>query len=269
MQHQITEVYEDVAGSYDTFGVPFFGTIGDRLVLEAGIKGGYQVLDAGCGGGAVTIPAARAARDGHVTAIDISQRMLSRTAAIASRCGLWNVAVTRADAHCPPFPPATFDAVLSSMVMFLLDDPAAAARAWRNVLRPGGVAAFTWIVAEDPRWVPVIDAVDAMVPIGRPGFEGLWHHPPFTGLTDVTAMLASAGYGELTTAAVTIPRVYTGPRQWWASSWSQAPRIAWQGIPEEIRGIARDEAFRLLDGVRESDGSLTRNTTIGFTTGHG
>jgi SAM-dependent methyltransferase len=267
MQEQITAAYEDVAASYDTFGVPFFGTIGDRLVLEAGIKGGYQVLDAGCGGGALTIPAARAAAEGRVIAIDLSQRMLSRTAAIASRCGQWNVAVTRADAHRPPFPPATFDAVLSSMVMFLLEDPAAAARAWRVLLRPGGVAGFSWIFAEDPRWVPVIDAVDALVPLDGPGFERLWHHPPFTDLADVTTMFASAGYGELTTVAVTIPRIYTGPRQWWASSWSQAPRIAWQAIPEEIRVIARDEAFRLLDGVREPDGSLTRDTVIGFTTG--
>lgn len=267
MQHQITEVYDDVAGSYDTFGVPFFTTIGGRLVLEAGVKGGFRVLDAGCGGGAATIPAARAARDGHVTAIDTSQRMLSRTATVASQRGLWNVAVARADAHCPPFPPATFDAVLSSMVIFLLDDPAAAVKAWHALLRPGGVAGFTWIVAEDPRWVPVIDAVDALVPVGRPGFERLWHHPPFTDLADVTAMLASAGYRELTTVAVTVPRLYTGPRQWWASSWSQAPRIAWQAIPEEIRDIARDEAFRLLDEVRDRDGSLTRNTTIGFTTG--
>jgi hypothetical protein len=91
--------------------------------------------------------------------------------------------------------------------------------------------------------------------------------PPFTDLADVTAMLASAGYRELTTVAVTVPRLYTGPRQWWASSWSQAPRIAWQAIPDDIRDIARDEAFRPLDAVRDRDGSLTRNTTIGFTTG--
>jgi SAM-dependent methyltransferase len=262
--NEITAAYEATAASYDTFGVAFFTTIGDRLVLEAGISGHDQVLDVGCGGGAVTIPAARAASNGHVTAIDLSDRMLARTATATSARGLFNVTVLHADAHCPPFPPAKFDAVLSSMVMFLLADPGQAVRAWRELLRPGGRAAFTWIIAEDPRWEPVIGAVDALVPEGS--FAGLWHHPPFTSLGEVTAMASDAGYREVSTVAVTIPRHYIGHRQWWASSWSSAPMIMWQRIPGDQRLAARTEAFRLLDELREPDGSLTQETVIGFTT---
>jgi SAM-dependent methyltransferase len=264
-QQHIAAAYDAAAASYDTFGVPFFTAIGARLVQEARVRAGHRVLDAGCGAGAVSIPAARATSPGgHVAAIDLSPKMLARTKTGAAALGLGNVTVAVADAHRPPYKPASFDAVLSSMLVFLLPEPAAAARAWRALLRPGRVAAFSWIVAEDPRWVPVIAAVDALA--GDASFARLWHHPPFTGPQEVDAMLTAAGYDEITTSIVTVRRRYTGPRQWWAASWSQAPMLAWQNIPHRLRLTARSEAFRLLEAMREPDGSLTRDTVIGYTT---
>jgi len=58
-------------------------------------------------------------------------------------------------------------AVLASNVMFLLADPERAARRYAALLRPGGVFAFSWNVAEDPAWVPVIAAMDDHAADGR------------------------------------------------------------------------------------------------------
>jgi O-methyltransferase/aklanonic acid methyltransferase len=266
-QDEITAAYDAAAATYDTSGVTFFTAVGARLVREAGIGPGWRVLDAGCGASAATIPAAYAVGpEGSVTGIDLSRKMLARTAAVCTVRNLDNVTVALADAHDPPYAPGSFDAVLASMLVFLLEDPARAARAWHRVLRPGGVTAFSWIIAEDPRWVPVVAAVDARVP-GGAGFAGLWHHPPFTSLSDVELMLTGTGYSEVATTEVIVPRRYTGPRQWWAVSWSQAPMLAWQQIPPGQRAVARDEVFRMLEDMREPDGSLVRETLIGYTTG--
>lgn len=264
-QAKVTAAYEAAAPNYDSLGVPFFTIVGARLVQEARISVGDHVLDVGCGAGAVTIPAARAVgAAGHVTAVDLSPRMLDRTTESAVLVSLENVTTAIADAQDPPYASGSFDAVLASMLMFLLPEPEAAVRAWNRLLRPDGTVALSWIVAEDPRWVPVIAAVDALA--GGASFAGLWQHPPFTGPTEVAELLAGAGYDDITTTMETVPRRYTGPRQWWAASWTQAPMLAWQHIPLTLRVTARDAAFRLLDDMRAPDGSLTRETVIGFST---
>jgi SAM-dependent methyltransferase len=265
-QEQIAAAYEAAAPNYDNFGVPFFTAIGRQLVRQAGISVGDRVLDIGCGAGAVTLPAARAVGPaGQVAGIDLSPKMLTRTAAACEMLDHGNVTLTLADAHDPPYEPGSFDAVLASMLVFLLADPGTAAGAWRQLLRPGGSVAFSWIVAEDPLWQPVIAAVDAYVP-GGSGFEALLHHPPFCGINEVEAMLTTAGYTDIATTTETVESRYTGPRHWWAVSWSQAPRIVWQHIPVNRRAAARGDAIRLLEPLRSPDGALIRQSLIACTT---
>ena len=62
--------------------------------------------------------------------------------------------VEAGDAEDPAYPDWSFDVVLASNVMFLLDDPERAARRYAELLRPGGVFAFSWNVTEGPGWVP-------------------------------------------------------------------------------------------------------------------
>jgi hypothetical protein len=138
-------------------------------------------------------------------------------------------------------------------------------RAWLRVLRPGGTVAFSWNIAEDSRWVPVIAAVDVYVP-GAGSFDAVLHHAPFASIDAVQAMMEDAGCTGAATTAETTETRYTGPRQWWAASWSQAPRIAWQHIPPGRRETARTAAFGLLDPLRDqNDGSLARRPVIGYT----
>jgi ubiquinone/menaquinone biosynthesis C-methylase UbiE len=261
----VTAGFDAAASGYDTHGVDFFTTIARRLVAEAGLKTGWRVLDAGCGAGAATVPAAvTVGPGGHVTGIDLSARMLARCRAICAGLRLDNVTLARANAHRPPYAAGSFDAVIASMMVFLLADPAGAFRSWLRLLRPGGVLAFSWNAGEDPGWRPVIAAVDSFVPDGR-GFDRLLHHPPFGGLSDVAGVLASVGYTGITTTVAAAEARYAGPRHWWAASWSQAPRVVWDAIPEDRRMAARDDAFRILDGLREPDGSLVRRSSIGYT----
>jgi ubiquinone/menaquinone biosynthesis C-methylase UbiE len=190
MTADVTAAYTALAGTWDTAGAEWNQPVGNRLVELAGLAPHLHVLDVGCGAGAATIPAAHAVgTNGHVTAIDIAEPMLDRTERAAREAGLGNVAVQRADAAAPPFPAHSFDVVLASLMVYLLADPAAALQRWRELIRPGGILAFSWVLDEDPLWDAVYAAVDSYLPSGRQGWNEFWRRPPCNSAAGVEAML--------------------------------------------------------------------------------
>jgi len=266
----VTAAFDGLAAGYDTGPGGFFGPVSDLLVQVAGLRPGQAVLDVGCGAGACLFAAARAVGPvgpagptGHVTGIDLAAGMLARAAAAAARLGLGNVTVEPGDAEDPAYPGASFDVVLASNVMFLLADPGRAARRYAELLRPGGVFAFSWNVAEDPDWVPVIAAVDAYAADG--GFAGFLHRPPFDSVATMEAMLRRIGYQDVSTRRQVAEVRYAGPDAWWAASWNQAPALFWEKIPEQDLRAARARAGALLEPLRAPDGSLRRGLEFCYT----
>jgi O-methyltransferase / aklanonic acid methyltransferase len=254
--------FDEAAPRYDSSGAQFAGPIADRLVALAGLGPGDRVLDVGCGAGAVTLRSARAVMpDGRVTGIDLSDAMLRRVMAEAAGRGLGNVRAERGDASRPLLAEDDFDSVLASLVLYLLPDARMALSNWLELLRPGGTVAFSWGIGPDPRWSPVFRAVDAYAK-GADGFEAYVRRlgPPEA----MTGLLAECGYTGISITTETVPVRYTGPRQWWDASWAEAPRLAWQHIPDTDRPSARRDAFALLAGMREADGSLVREVEMGY-----
>jgi SAM-dependent methyltransferase len=262
---QVTAAYTALGPQWDTAGSAWNQPAAEGLVARAGLAPGMTVLDAGCGAGAATIPAAAAVSPGgHVTGIDLAEPMLARAARHATDAGLAHVDFQHADAADPPFAAGSFDAVLASMVMYLLPDPAAALCRWRELLRPGGILAFSWVTTEDPGWEPAYAAVDAFLPDEHEGWSTFWRRPPWDSIASAEALLT--GYADIATTAEPVPTVYASPRQWWQSSWTQAPALIWQHIPPARRDTARDAAFALLEDLRGRDGTLTRVRMAGYTT---
>jgi SAM-dependent methyltransferase len=267
---QVVRGFTEAAGGYDAGGTEFFGPMAEWLVARAGISAGATVLDLGCGKGAVTLAAARAAGPGgHVTGIDLAGPMLKHARAAARHARQHNVAFQPGDAEDPrPFRSATFDAIVAGYLIQFLPRPAHAARRWRRLLKPGGVLALTWGAAQDPRWAPVMAAVDAHVPDTMVGFEAFFRRPPFHHTAAVNQMLAVSGYADVITVTREFTTVYDTPEQWWATCLSQAPgAVAWRHIPEERLPAARRDAFTALDSVRDSDGKLVRILTFACTSG--
>src|SRR6201995_861379 len=167
----VATTFEEAAPRYDSSGAQFAGPVADELVRLAAPRPGDEILDVGCGAGAVTVRCARAVSPGgRVTAVDLSEGMLRRTAAESAARGFDNVITRRGDASHPAFDPGSFDTVLASLVLYLLPDSGLALRSWRDLLKPGGTLGFSWGVGPDPRWTPVFSAVDAFAK-GVNGFE--------------------------------------------------------------------------------------------------
>jgi SAM-dependent methyltransferase len=260
----VAEGFDSAAEHYDATGTEFFGYLAGRLVDLAGIRPGDAVLDAGCGKGAATVPAARAAGpDGEVTGVDASEAMLAHAAAAVRRHGLANVTFLHADAADPPLRPGSVDVLLASSVIQFLDRPQQAVRRWLSLLAPGGTLAMSWGMTQDPAWVPVMAALDAAVPAPAPGFEAFLRRPPFDAPASLERMLSECGYQGAVTHPEPIITVYDDEAQWWQACLGQAPwAVSWRHIPPPALRAARDEAFRLLDQIRGPEGKLTR--TLGF-----
>jgi SAM-dependent methyltransferase len=99
------------------------------------IPPGGVALDIGSGPGNVTASLARAAGpDGLALGVDISEPMLTR--AVRNEAGP-QVGFIKADAQRLPLRDNTVDAVISTAVLQLIPDPAAAVAEMARVLRPG------------------------------------------------------------------------------------------------------------------------------------
>jgi ubiquinone/menaquinone biosynthesis C-methylase UbiE len=269
---QVSDGFADAADAYDSTGTEFFTTMGQHLVDHAKVPAGAWILDAGCGKGAVTIPAARAAGPaGHVTGIDLAPTMLAHAELRARRAGVTNVSFQPGDAEDPGTYPGwtagSFDVILAGNVIQFLPRPERAAGHWHRLLTPPGKIAFSWNVAEDPRWTPAIAAFDAAVPAGVMGFAALLRRPPFASVQALESMLVGAGFHAPATATHQVTMTYPGPGQWWQAAQSQGPwAAAWRHIPPGLLDAAQQQAFTLLEPLRDGDGALTRTLTFACTT---
>jgi arsenite methyltransferase len=135
------------AGYFYTSG-PGKRSVWKDLLDELGLRGDERVLDIGCGRGAVLISAARRLPQGRATGVDIwrlrdqtgNSRAATERNAIIEGVGE-RVDVVDADARDLPFPPESFDVVLSSLALSNIADSEERAKALREavrVLRPGG-----------------------------------------------------------------------------------------------------------------------------------
>lgn len=172
------------------------GGFGERLLAAADPQPRQQVLDIGCGNGAVALACAERVRpDGLVLGVDISRPMLAAASARAEATGLTNVRFEPGDAQIHGFETESFDLVVSRFGVMFFDEPAAAFTNLARALKPGGRLAFVcWQDLLENEWimVPVAAALQyvPMPDLGEPGAPG-----PFS-LADperIAAILSSAG----------------------------------------------------------------------------
>lgn len=123
-----------------------FVPVTEQILARADLRPGQAVMDLGSGTGAVTFAAAaRVGESGKVTAVDISEEMLSVVRDGAKALSLSNVVVAEGRGEEIPVPDQSQDAILASLSLMYVIDRAAAAREIARVLRPGGrFAASVW-----------------------------------------------------------------------------------------------------------------------------
>ena len=143
------EDWNRVAAGWDKWDQFFNRTmafINHRLVADARIRPGLQVLDLGSGTGYPALLAGEVVgADGTVVGIDLAESMLAVASRKAKTLGLQHVSFRTGDVTALPFDSGSMDSIISRFcLMFLPEIPRATAEIAR-VLKPGGyVAAAVW-----------------------------------------------------------------------------------------------------------------------------
>jgi ubiquinone/menaquinone biosynthesis C-methylase UbiE len=121
---------------YDRFVGRYSPPLGRAMREAAGIRGGQQALDVGCGSGALLEALAETLGADNVSGIDPSESFVD-----SARARVPGARIVVGSAELIPFDDGEFDATLSQLVVNFLADPEQGLREMSRVTRSGGVVA--------------------------------------------------------------------------------------------------------------------------------
>ena len=197
----------------------------DELAMAAAIRSDDLVLDLCCGlGGPARYQAL--SRRCRVVGLDYNEGRIKGAADLTRRVNLARrVRFVRGDAETLPFPPETFDAVLSQEALLHLPDKGKALAEAFRVLKPGGRFAVSDVVvrgeipAEIRRnvelWIGclsgALDEADYVARLTRAGFEDVSIDPTRVyKVDDAREFLSGHGFDVDTLAPMVDGRFFSG-----------------------------------------------------------
>lgn len=148
---EVEAVYDRAAPSYDRFRALWLRLAGSGAEaamladVHPRLVPGAEVLDAGCGTGALSRLMREVEPDIALTMLDLSAAMLLRAADVPGERVQGSVLEL-------PFDDASFDLVVCAWVIETVPDPARAVRELLRVMRPGGIAVYTFCSLPDGWW---------------------------------------------------------------------------------------------------------------------
>lgn len=250
-----------VAGGWekwDRFFDEQMAFLNHRLVADARLRSGMQVLDLGSGTGYPALLGAQiVGQSGSVIGLDLAEQMLTVARRKATALGLANSTFRTGDVTALPFEANSFDAVTSRFcLMFLPEIPKAAAEIAR-VLRPGGwVAAAVWAAPDkNPYLMTPITVIKQFLDLPQPD-------PTAPGIFrlakpgDLAGMLQQAGFTNLSEEEFVADVRFASGEEYYASLTDIAAPIQnlLAKLSDQQKIDARGRIIASADQYRQSDG---------------
>lgn len=243
----------DQAEAYEQYVGRWSRRLAPRFLTWAQVPPRSRVLDVGCGTGAVT-EAALAVGAAEVVGLDASASYVETARGrLAGRPVRFEVG----DATKLPFPDASFDAVVSGLVLNFLPDPVGALWDMRRVTRSGGaVAAYVWDYARGME--PIRHFWDAVIELDAAGAAELDEGKRFSICREeaLRDLFKEAGLQEVSVTRLDEPATYRDFDDYWT------PFLSGQGpAPGYAAGLTRAKRDELRDALRarvpvDSDGRI-------------
>lgn len=259
------KLFTNVAAKYDRLGVEFFGPLAARVIELAEISAGDDVIDIGCGRGAVLFPAARIVGSrGSVVGIDIAPGMVEFAQQDAQSLGLGNVRVVLGDAAEPGLDPGSADVVVGSMSLFLMPAHEKAIAAFARLLRPGGRAVFSLPILGPPHGIwpagttamqRVVDEVDGLSEM-MASFR--WSEKPGV-LEDI---FNTSGYTDIEILEETSP--ITAPSAEALVAWTRTlgARLIWDSLSAPAAERFERDLLAEAESLRTSHGTYRHDSAV-------
>ena len=250
-----------VAGGWekwDRFFDEQMAFLNHRLVADARLRAGMQVLDLGSGTGYPALLGAQTVgQSGRVTGLDLAEQMLTVARRKATTLGLANVMFRTGDATALPFEADSFDAVTSRFcLMFLPEIPKAVAEIAR-VLRPGGwVAAAVWSAPDkNPYLMTPITVIKQFLdlPPPDPTAPGIFR---LAKPGDLAGLLQQAGFTNLSEEEFAADVRFASGEEYYASLTDIAAPIQnlLAKLSDQQKTDVRGRIIASVDQYRQSDG---------------
>ncbi len=270
-KNRLAGVFGRTAPTYDHVGPSFFSYFGKRLVEEAGVSPGIELLDVASGRGATLFPAAKAVGlSGRVVGTDYSWPMVHEIKREISNNNLTNVEVRHMDAEELQFSDESFDLLLCGFSIFLFPNLMQAMDEFRRVLKPVGkvaVSTFAEIFNEDWTWLGELfkkylppEMEEDVKPIST---SNGYTFNTEEGLRDI---LTSAGFFQVQISRESKDFVYSDEEEWWSTMWSHGSRQFMEQIQESsgVDALAefQFEAFEELRKMQRADGIHQQITAL-------
>jgi ubiquinone/menaquinone biosynthesis C-methylase UbiE len=265
---RVAALFDRVAHTYESVGVPWFVPIAEGLVAAVAPQPGEHALDLGCGRGAALVPLATAVGpDGRVLGADLSSRMVELAAQRVEELGLTNVELSVMDVSAPTLPAGQADVVVASLVVFFLPKPAEALAAWTALLRPGGRLGISTFAGRDDAWRRLDDLFTPYLPPMMLDARTSGESWPFANDANVEALFRGAGLVEVTTGHADVVVRFADVDAWVTWSQSHGQRAMWDQVPAHVDAGLRAQAAEILDGARDGDGDAALTQQVRYTLG--
>ena len=250
-----------VAGGWekwDRFFDEQMAFLNHRLVADARLRSGMQVLDLGSGTGYPALLGAHTVGpNGSVVGLDLAEHMLEAARRKATTLGLSNITFRTGDVTTLPFEANSFDAITSRFcLMFLPEIPKAAVEIVR-VLRPGAwLAAAVWAAPDkNPYLMIPITVIKQFIdlPPPDPTTPGIFR---LARPSDLAGMLQQAGCTHLSEEEFITDVRFPSGEDYYTSVMDIAAPIQnlFAKLSDEQKADARSRIITSADQYRRTDG---------------